>query len=311
MDKDQNVTGRSTARHNKREARNNREEEANLGQVLRVTPDRDRRETLATAIVLQRARAAAQRKDSEAAFAAEQKKRARELYHVSAQHDATSLKFRSKPPVMWTPGKSGVEYDTDADEENSEDEEEEYDQDEKTNEDEPMRHDDQDAAAIAAAEDADNSVIATPAQDRALTPTQSDQEFIATDDENGIFEDNDDADYYPSTADDNDEEEEELLIDLLQSGSLSEQQSTRVRTRLRSMQRSRAIARTLFNANKDINEPEPKEQVPSISPPLKDATATRSAVAAENTRPSPTPTVRTSYIVSTCHVLKLCRDLVK
>ena len=58
MDKDQYVTGRSTARRNKREARNNREEEANLGQVLRVTPDRDRRETLATAIVLQRARAA-------------------------------------------------------------------------------------------------------------------------------------------------------------------------------------------------------------------------------------------------------------
>ena len=30
--------------------------------------------------------------------------------------------------------------------------------------------------------------------------------------------------------------------------------------------------------------------MPSISPPLKDATATTPAVAAENTRPSPTPT---------------------
>ena len=66
MDKDQYVTGRSTARRNKREARNNREEEANLGQVLRVTPDRDRRETLATAIVLQRARAATQRGETHA-----------------------------------------------------------------------------------------------------------------------------------------------------------------------------------------------------------------------------------------------------
>ena len=72
MDKDKNVTGRSTARRDRRAARNNRREEANIGQVLGMTPDKGMRETLATATALQRARAAALRKDREAALAAEQ-----------------------------------------------------------------------------------------------------------------------------------------------------------------------------------------------------------------------------------------------
>ena len=283
---DNHVTGRTTARRSRRSARNNREEEANLGQVLRMTPNRDVRETLATATALQRARAAAMKKDREAAIAAEQRE-ARGRYHVSAGHDATNLKFRSNPPVEWTPAEGEVECDTDADEELSGDEEE-YTQDEKTNEDEPTwEHDERDAAAIAAAGDADSSLIATPPQDRDLDPTQSDLDFIATDDEK--CNDESDPDYYPSTAEDNDEEEEELLTELLQSGNLSRQQSARVKTRLKSLQRSRAIARTLFDANKDINTPGPGEQVASISPPLKGAAASRPTAVAESTRQPPQP----------------------
>ena len=95
---DTNITGRTTARRSRHNARNDREEEANVGQVLRMTPDRDMRETLATAIVLQRARAAALRKDREVALATEQRQ-VRERHHVSADHEATNLKFRSNPPV--------------------------------------------------------------------------------------------------------------------------------------------------------------------------------------------------------------------
>ena len=153
MDQDRNITGRSTARRAQREARNNREEEANLGQVLRLNPNRDRRETLTSTLVLQRARAAAERKDREAALAAEQTRHGREQYRVAPNYEATELKFRAKPPVKWTPAKGEVEYDTDADEEISEDEDEEEEY--KSNEDEPDNKHDEDAAAIAAAEDAD------------------------------------------------------------------------------------------------------------------------------------------------------------
>ena len=150
MDKDKNVTGRSTARRERREARNNRREEANMGQVLGMTPAKGMRETLATATALQRARAAALRKDREAALAAERNGKV----HIVKNYDATELKFRTKPSFRWTLEPNTAEVDTDADEEDSDDEEE-YSQDEKTYEDEPdMKHDDQDAAAIAAAEDA-------------------------------------------------------------------------------------------------------------------------------------------------------------
>ena len=62
---DTNITGRTTARRDKRNARNDREEAANISQVLRMTPTRGSRETLVTATALQRARAAALRKDRE------------------------------------------------------------------------------------------------------------------------------------------------------------------------------------------------------------------------------------------------------
>ena len=71
---DANITGRTTARRTRRNVKNDREEEANVGQVLCMTPDRDMCETLATAVVLQRARAAALRKDREAALATERRK---------------------------------------------------------------------------------------------------------------------------------------------------------------------------------------------------------------------------------------------
>ena len=245
MEQDKNITGRSSARRAQRAARNNRKEEANLSQVLRMTPNRDRRETLASALVLQRARAAAERKDREAAIAAERTNHGRQLHRVAPNYDATELKFRTKPPVEWTPAEGEVECDTDADEEESYDEEEEeY----KTNEDEPDEKHDEDAAAKAAAEDADSSLIKTPADERNLTPTQSDLDFIATDDDNEeMYAEDDDADYYPSTAEDNDEEEEELLSELLQSGNLTQQQSTRVKTRLRTLQRARVIALSLIH----------------------------------------------------------------
>ena len=174
MDKDKNVTGRSTARRERREARNNRREEANIGQVLVMTPAKGMRETLATATALQRARAAALRKDREAALADEQNGQ----YHIASNYDATELKFRTRPSFQWTPAKSTVEYDTDADDEDD-DEEVEY-EDEKQNE--PVEDADEDAEAIAEAkpEDADSSIIETPVSKRALTPTQSDLDFIAT-----------------------------------------------------------------------------------------------------------------------------------
>ena len=108
---DTNITGRTTARRFRRNARNDREEEDNVpaGQVLRMTPDRDMRETLVTAVVLQRARAAALRKDREAALAAERNGQ----YHIVDNYDATELKFRTRSSVTWTPTKGEVEYDTD------------------------------------------------------------------------------------------------------------------------------------------------------------------------------------------------------
>ena len=126
---DANITGRTTARRTRRNARNDREEEASIGQVLVMTPAKGMRETLPTATALQHVRAAALRKDREAALAAEQNGQ----YHIAANYDATELKFRTRPSFQWTPAKSTVEYDTDADDEDD-DEEEKYEQYEKQNE---------------------------------------------------------------------------------------------------------------------------------------------------------------------------------
>ena len=117
---DTNITGRTTARRSRRNARNDQEEEANIGQVLGMTPAKGMNETLATATALQRARAAALRKDREAALAAEQNGQV----HIAANYDATTLKFQTRPSFRWTLEPNTVEVDTDADEEMSEDEEE-------------------------------------------------------------------------------------------------------------------------------------------------------------------------------------------
>ena len=63
-----NITGRTTARRSKRTTKANRRETADLSQVLRMTPTRGSRETLATTTALQRARAAALQKDHDAAI---------------------------------------------------------------------------------------------------------------------------------------------------------------------------------------------------------------------------------------------------
>ena len=68
-----NITGRSTARRSKR-AQKDRRDTADLSQVLRMTPTRGSRETLATATALQRTRAAAIQRDREAALAAERRR---------------------------------------------------------------------------------------------------------------------------------------------------------------------------------------------------------------------------------------------
>ena len=277
MDK---VTGRSTARRSKH-AKRDRRTTADLSQVLRMTPTRGSRETLATATALQRTRAAAIRRDREAALAAEREGRVNA--HPS-EHDrilASGCKQQVEPPVAWTTEEDTE--NTDADDECSDDEEK-YEQDEKTRDDEPSGDNVPEAAAIAAAEDHDTSLIQTPADERDLEPTQSDNDFIATD-EDPVIE-TDDPDYYPSTAEDDDGEEEELYLELLSSGKLSEAQTAKVRTRLRKMQRKKAIARTLFAQNQDETKPVPEEQPASISPPVVAAKARRPNAARGHT---PTP----------------------
>ena len=271
-----NITGRTTARRSKRATKANRRETADLSQVLRMTPTRGSRETLATATALQRARAAALQKDHDAAIATpgqDKNLRARRIALEAIR--ASDFKFRSDPPVTWTPEDN---VDTDADDEN---EEETYAEDENRRDDEQdaaaiaAAEDaetlaaDEDAAAIAAAEDAAGSEVETPASERHPAATQSDLDFIATDEEKDEVY-TDDPDYYPSTAEENEEEEEELWTSLLDSGRLSEPQSDRVRTRLRTMQRKRAIARTLFAMQQDKDKPEEEEQPASISPPVRD-----------------------------------------
>ena len=71
----ENITGRTTARRDKRAAKKDRRDSADLSQVLSMTPTRGSRETLATATALQRTRAAAIQRDREAALAAEREGR--------------------------------------------------------------------------------------------------------------------------------------------------------------------------------------------------------------------------------------------
>ena len=69
------VTTRSKARKSRR-AKQNAKDPADISQVLGMTPTKGNEETLAAATALQRARAAAQQKDREAAVAAAQTKSA-------------------------------------------------------------------------------------------------------------------------------------------------------------------------------------------------------------------------------------------
>ena len=195
----EHVTGRSTARR-KKHAKKDRRTTADLGQVLRMTPTKGSRETLATATALQRTRAAALRRDREAALAAERDGRVSEHPSVHERILASGCKHQVEPPVTWTTEEDTE--NTDADEEMSDDEEK-YEADEKTYEDDERSKDAAtEAAAIAAADDDDTSLIQTPEDARCLEPTQSDVDFIATDEEPAI--ETDDPDYYPSTEEDDD-----------------------------------------------------------------------------------------------------------
>ena len=134
-----------------------------------MTPTRGSRDTLATATALQRTRAAATQRDREAALATEREGRVNA--HPS-EHDrllSSGCKQLADPPVAWTP-ESG---DTDADDEVSEDEEE-YEHDAKTNEDDEQdKAELPEAAAIAAAENADASLIQTPPDERSRKYTMT------------------------------------------------------------------------------------------------------------------------------------------
>ena len=65
-----------------------------------MTPTRGSRETLAAATALQRARAAALQKDSEAAFVATQPTSERGHFSERAARRATDFQFQSNPPVF-------------------------------------------------------------------------------------------------------------------------------------------------------------------------------------------------------------------
>ena len=97
----EHVTGRSTARR-KKHAKKDRRTTADLGQVLRMTPTKGSRETLATATALQRTRAAALRRDREAALAAEREGRVSEHPSEHERILASGCKQQVEPPVTWT-----------------------------------------------------------------------------------------------------------------------------------------------------------------------------------------------------------------
>ena len=286
------VTTRSKARRKRREEQRRSDlDRADISQHLNMTPTKGSKETLAAATALQRARDAAEQKDRAAAVAAEQNKKvwARNSEPSESVTSATSPGSPHASQLDWT--REDGYMDTDADTEDNE--EEDYEHETLDDEDEEYAGDDDaaalaaagDSAAIAAADEDAESKIETPPDER-TTPTQSDLDFIATDDSEGGLYDDGDGDYYPSTADDNDEEEEELLSELLGSGNLSEQQSARVEKRLRALKRGRAIARTLFDARTDINSPR-EEKIESISPPLKVAPPRKAAATAKATQSAP------------------------
>ena len=142
-----NITGRTTARRSKCVTKTNRRETVDLSQVLRMTPTKGSRETLVTVTALQRARAAALQKDHDAVIVTPgQDKNLRARRIALEPTRASDFKFRSDPPVNWTPEN---EVDTDADDENEE---------ETHAEDENRGDDEQDATATAAAEDAETLV---------------------------------------------------------------------------------------------------------------------------------------------------------
>ena len=99
----ENITGRTTARRDKRAAKESRRVTADIGQVLRMTPTRGSRETLAAATALQRARAAALQKDRDAVYAATRTPSERGHFSARAALGASDFKFQSNPPVEWTP----------------------------------------------------------------------------------------------------------------------------------------------------------------------------------------------------------------
>ena len=153
------MTTRSKARKSKR-AKKNAEPPADISQVLGMTPTRGKQETLASATALQRARAAAQQQDRDAAFAAAQNKSAWARRNKPRNSDAY-LGSPHDSQVDWTREDGYVSTDADDEEEDKKTHERDEEIDAKHDEDAaaalaaaaPNAKDDE-AAALAAAEDA-------------------------------------------------------------------------------------------------------------------------------------------------------------
>ena len=276
------VTTWAQARKNRGQRK--RKDDANVSQVLNMTPEKGSRENLAAATTIQRARAAAEQYDRRASYAGAESMEEWQRKGAARESFSGEPSFASDPPVEWTPEEGYV----------STDDEEDYGDEEKAADAVPgaaandaevseadasgaaanaadaskVAADDDAVASDATAEDAatGSSIIETPLEERSK-PTQSDLDFIVED------EDPDDPTYV-QTESDNDEEEEEILDELLSSGKLNQRQSEHVQKRLRKLRRGRAIARTLFEANQP-KVPEDGAGMTSISPPLTTPTAAR------------------------------------
>ena len=148
---DNKVTKRTRARKKNR-SRRKQKDEADVSQVLGMTPEKRSSEDLAAATAMQRARAAAEQYDRRAsttdAETMEEWHRKGETRESIVSHDSDF--DPADPPVQWTPEEGYVDTD----------DEEEYSDDEKTNEvDEDFAVDEKaaDASGEAAYQDAEVS----------------------------------------------------------------------------------------------------------------------------------------------------------
>ena len=208
------VTKRTRARKTNRDRRK-QQEEANVSQILNMTPDKRSNENLAATTAIQRARAAAEQYDRRASDVNAETMAEWQRKGAARKSIVSEASFECNPPVTWTPEAGYVPTDDD----------EEYDeaavQDAEASEAEAKNEDaaedtesKEDAAAEEAADDAEaseatveeaadgSSRIETPLAERPEA-TQSDLDFIVDD-----YDPNDET--YVQTESDNDEEEEEI-----------------------------------------------------------------------------------------------------